>query len=90
MVETLPAELRAAHNENERRFAGVWSEVLTRGQAEGVVRTDIPLRVLRDLVIGALNSTATRNPAAVTDPTDIAPAVVRLLAPPTESAKQTR
>ncbi|RHW23824.1 TetR/AcrR family transcriptional regulator [Nocardioides immobilis] len=81
MVETLPPDLRRVHAEHERRFAQVWSDILKRGQADGVVRTDITLRILRDLVIGALNSTSTNNPAANKDLTAITDAVLVLLHP---------
>lgn len=81
MVETLPPDLRRAHADHERRFARVWTDVLKRGQADGVVRADIPLRVLRDLVIGALNSTSTHNPSANKDLAAVVDAVVRLLHP---------
>ena len=62
MVDTLPPELRAAHSANERRFGRVWLDVLREGQAQGTVRSDVNTRVLRDLVVGALNSTSTANP----------------------------
>ena len=81
MVETLPQDLRRVHAEHERRFALVWSDILKRGQADGVVRTDITLRILRDLVIGALNSTSTNNPAANMDLTAITDAVLALVHP---------
>lgn len=81
MVETLPPHLRAGHIVHERRFARVWREVLARGQADGVVRTDVDLRVLRDLVVGALNSTSTSNPSARRDLDAVTATVVTLLAP---------
>ncbi|WP_183093157.1 TetR/AcrR family transcriptional regulator [Nocardioides stalactiti] len=86
MVETLPPDLRAAHVTHERRFARVWLDELQRGQAAGVVRTDIPVRVLRDLLVGALNSTSTTSPAANKRLDDIADAALRLLAPVSPSA----
>jgi TetR/AcrR family transcriptional regulator, cholesterol catabolism regulator len=82
MVETLPPHLRAAHAEHERRFAKVWLDVLSRGRDEGVVRDDVDLRVLRDLVVGALNSTSTSSPRAHPDPDAVVETVVRLVAPP--------
>lgn len=82
MVETLPPHLRAAHTEHERRFARVWQDVLTRGRLAGVVRTDVNQRILRDLVIGALNSTSTNNPAANKDLAAITETVLVLLRPP--------
>lgn len=82
MVETLPPHLRAAHTEHERRFARVWQGVLTRGRLAGVVRTDVNQRILRDLVIGALNSTSTNNPAANKDLAAITETVLVLLRPP--------
>jgi TetR/AcrR family transcriptional regulator, cholesterol catabolism regulator len=81
MVETLPPELRAAHAGHERRFARVWQDVLARGQREGVVRTDIDLRILRNLVIGALNSTSTNGPSASKDRAAVTEAMLRLLHP---------
>lgn len=81
MVETLPAGLRAAHADHERRFARVWLDVLSRGRKEGVVRDDVDLRVLRDLVVGALNSTSTASPKAHPDLRAVEETVVRLLAP---------
>ena len=62
MVETLPPELRAAHVEHERRFAGVWLRELRRAQNAGAIRADLDPRALRDIVVGALNSTATARP----------------------------
>lgn len=59
MVETLPPDLRAAHVEHERRFAGVWLREIRQGQDAGAIRADLDPRALRDVVIGALNSTAT-------------------------------
>lgn len=82
MVETLPPHLRAAHTEHERRFARVWQDVLTRGRLAGVVRTDVNQRILRDLVIGALNSTSTNNPAANKDLAAITETVLVMLRPP--------
>lgn len=82
MVETLPADLRAAHADHERRFARVWLDVLSLGRKEGVVRDDVDLRVLRDLVVGALNSTSTASPKAHRDLRAVEETVVRLLAPP--------
>ncbi|MCX6398497.1 MAG: helix-turn-helix domain containing protein [Propionibacteriales bacterium] len=64
MVETLPLHLRADHVRHERRFGKVWLDVLARGRDDGVVRDDVDLRVLRDLVVGALNSTSTTSPVA--------------------------
>lgn len=64
MVETLPPHLRADHVRHERRFGKVWLDVLSRGRDEGVVRDDVDLRILRDLVVGALNSTSTTSPVA--------------------------
>lgn len=81
MVETLPADLRAAHSAHERRFARVWLEVLERGRRDGVVRDDINLRVLRDLVVGALNSTSTTNPRALRDRAAVTDTLLRLLQP---------
>lgn len=82
MVETLPPHLRAAHADHERRFAKVWLDVLARGRDEGVVRVDVDLRVLRDLVVGALNSTSTSSPRAHPDLDAVVETVVRLVAPP--------
>ncbi len=82
MVETVPADLRAAHADHERRFARVWLDVLSRGRKEGVVRDDVDLRVLRDLVVGALNSTSTASPKAHPDLRAVEETVVRLVAPP--------
>ncbi len=82
MVDTLPPHLRSAHLIHERRFARVWQGVLERGQQAGVVRTDVNLRTLRDLLVGALNSTSTNNPAAKKDLEAITEAVVTLLRPP--------
>lgn len=81
MVETLPTHLRAEHVPHERRFADVWKTVLSRGRRDGVVRSDISSRILRDLVIGALNSTSTSSPAAVRDHAAITEAVLRLVSP---------
>lgn len=81
MVETLPPHLRSAHVPHERRFARVWHEVLERGRDAGVVRTDIDPRTLRDLVIGALNSTSTTSPAAKKDLNAVTEAVLTLLQP---------
>ena len=81
MVDTLPAELRATHSEHERRFARVWLDFLREGQAAGTVRTDVNVRVLRDLVVGALNSTASVNPSALRTADLIAETWATLLAP---------
>lgn len=81
MVETLPPHLRSAHVVHERRFARVWQEVLERGRHAGVVRTDVDPRTLRDLVVGALNSTSTNNPAAKKDLGAVTEAVLTLLQP---------
>lgn len=81
MVETLPPDLRAGHSANEKRFARVWLEVLKRGQREGVVRDDVNLRVLRDLVVGALNSTSTANPRAHRDHRAVADTLLALISP---------
>jgi AcrR family transcriptional regulator len=81
MVETLPRELRAAHAAHERRFARVWRDVLVRGQQDGVVRTDVDLRILRNLVIGALNSTSTNTPSASKDLQSVTEAMLTLLRP---------
>ena len=67
MVDTLPPDLRAAHSSTEKRFARVWLDVLREGQRTGVVRDDVNVRILRDLVIGALNSTSSANPKALRD-----------------------
>jgi len=81
MVETLPADLRAAHSDHERRFARVWLDVLKEGQRHGVVRAEVNVRVVRDLVVGALNATATSNPQTHKDRTVIAEALLVLLSP---------
>lgn len=81
MVETLPPDLRAGHSANEKRFARVWLEVLKRGQREGVVRDDVNLRVLRDLVVGSLNSTSTANPLAHRDHRAVADTLLALISP---------
>lgn len=62
MVETLPPDLRSAHVEHERRFAGVWLREIRRAQDSGAIRQDIDARALRDIIVGALNSTATARP----------------------------
>lgn len=82
MVETLPPSLRADHVAHERGFARVWLDVLQRGRREGVVRDDVDLRVLRDLVVGALNSTSTSSPRAHPDLEAVVATMLRLLAPP--------
>jgi AcrR family transcriptional regulator len=81
MVETLPAHLRADHVQHERRFARVWLDVLARGQREGVVREDVDLRVLRDLVVGALNATSTTSPVASADHDAVIDTLLVLLGP---------
>lgn len=81
MVDTLPPELRAAHVVHERRFGMVWLAALTRGRREGVVRDDVDLLTLRDLVVGALNSTATSSPAARYDEAAVVETLLTLLAP---------
>lgn len=81
MVETLPPHLRAAHVEHERGFGRVWLSALERGREAGVVRGDVDLRVLRNLVVGALNSTSTTSPAAAPDLEAVTGALVVLLAP---------
>ena len=81
MVETLPPHLRSAHVVHERRFAQVWQDALDSGRKAGVVRTDVNPRTLRDLVIGALNSTSTNNPAAKKDLDAVTEAVLTLLQP---------
>lgn len=80
MVETLPSHLREAHVVHERRFAKVWLDVLDRGRRDGAVRDDVDLRVLRDLVVGALNSTSTSR-ATHPDLAAVTETVVTLLAP---------
>ena len=84
MVETLPAELRAAHVVHERRFGRVWLDVLSRGQREGAVRTDVDLRVLRDLVVGALNSTSGAQRRSRADLAAVVDTIETLIAPPRE------
>jgi len=79
MVDTLPHDLRAAHSHHEKRFARVWLDVLKKGQRDGAVRTDLNVRVLRDLVIGALNSTSTANPQASRDHRAVADTLTTLL-----------
>lgn len=86
MVETLPPHLRAAHVPHERRFARVWQGVLESGRRAGVVRTDVDPRILRDLVIGALNSTSTNNPAAKKDLDAVTEALWTLVQPSSEVA----
>lgn len=81
MVETIPAHLRAEHVRHERRFGKVWLDVLSRGRDEGVVRDDVDLRVLRDLVVGALNSTSTTSPAATRDRDAVVETLLVLLSP---------
>ena len=81
MVDTLPSELRAAHSASERRFGRVWLDVLRDGQAAGVVRSDLNTRVLRDLVVGALNSTSTANPDTWKDLAAFGDTLATLLTP---------
>ncbi|WP_370247042.1 TetR/AcrR family transcriptional regulator [Nocardioides sp.] len=81
MVETLPPELRAAHVTAERRFGLVWSRELERGRRDGVVRSDVDARTLRDLLVGALNSTSTTSPAARRDLDTVVETLAALLAP---------
>ena len=81
MVETLPPNLRSQHVMHERRFARVWQDVLNRGRQAGVVRDDVDPRILRDLIVGALNSTSTNNPAAKKDLGAVTEAVLTLLRP---------
>lgn len=81
MVETLPPNLRSEHVVHERRFARVWQDVLDRGRHAGVVRDDVDPRILRDLVVGALNSTSTNNPAAKKDLSAVTEAMLTLLEP---------
>ncbi|MFW6868176.1 TetR/AcrR family transcriptional regulator [Nocardioides sp. CPCC 206347] len=86
MVETLPPHLRADHVQHERRFGKVWLDVLSRGRDEGVVRDDVDLRVLRDLVVGALNSTSTTSPVARPARSAVVETLVALLSPAGPSA----
>ena len=67
MVETLPPDLRADHVEHERRFAGVWLREIHRARDAGAIRADLDPRALRDIVVGALNSTATARPTRQRD-----------------------
>ncbi|MFC7505987.1 TetR/AcrR family transcriptional regulator [Nocardioides sp. GCM10030258] len=86
MVETLPPHLRADHVQHERRFGKVWLDVLSRGRDEGVVRDDVDLRVLRDLVVGALNGTSTTSPVARPARSVVVETLVALLSPAGPSA----
>jgi TetR/AcrR family transcriptional regulator, cholesterol catabolism regulator len=79
MVDTLPPDLRAAHSHTEKRFARVWLDVLRNGQRAGVVRTDVNVRVLRDLVVGALNSTSSANPKALKERGAVTETLARLI-----------
>lgn len=81
MVETLPPELRAAHVVHERRFGRVWLEVLGRGRREGVVREDVDLRVLRDVLVGALNSTTGARRRSAADLRAVVDTIAVLIAP---------
>lgn len=82
MVETLPSDLRSAHVEHERRFGKVWLGLLDSARRDGAVRPDVDLRVLRDLLVGALNSTSTTSPAARPDLDAVTEAVVTLVQAP--------
>lgn len=86
MVETLPPHLRADHVRHERRFGKVWLDVLSRGRDDGVVRDDVDLRVLRDLVVGALNSTSTTSPVARPARSAVVETLLALLSPAGSSA----
>ncbi|NMN93967.1 TetR family transcriptional regulator [Antrihabitans stalactiti] len=82
MVDTLPPNLRAAHSTSERRFGRVWLDILRKGQIDGSVRPDVNARVLRDIVVGALNSTSSANPNTLKDLAQFADTLATLVAPP--------
>lgn len=86
MVETLPPHLRADHVQHERRFGKVWLDVLSRGRDDGVVRDDVDLRILRDLVVGALNSTSTTSPVARPARSSVVETLLVLISPAGPSA----
>jgi TetR/AcrR family transcriptional regulator, cholesterol catabolism regulator len=57
MVTTLPAGLRSAHISNERRYGGLWLAILQDAQQAGLIDDGANLRQVRNLLLGALNST---------------------------------
>ncbi|MEV6768437.1 TetR/AcrR family transcriptional regulator [Nocardia sp. NPDC051030] len=51
----LPAELRAQVGRESAEYHAIWRTLITDGQADGSIRTDIDPRSARMLIIGALN-----------------------------------
>lgn len=49
-----PADLGDAVLPLHRRYTAPLMDLLSRGQSEGVIRTDMPLRLLRSLVLGPM------------------------------------
>jgi hypothetical protein len=57
MADTLPPALRKDHAAHERRYGQLWAGILSDAQHDGAVDAALDTRALRDIVLGALNST---------------------------------
>ena len=60
MVATLPLDLRRGQAVHARRYGSVWLHLLGDFQRAGGLGGEVDLRTLRDVVLGALNATATQ------------------------------
>lgn len=59
VAATLPTSLRVDHAVSERRYGQLWSNVLGDAQSSGALDPTLSVRGIRDVVLGALNATAT-------------------------------
>jgi TetR/AcrR family transcriptional regulator, cholesterol catabolism regulator len=70
MAGTLPPDLRQEQAAHERRYGQVWLNVLSEAQRDGAIDQELDVRVLRDILLGAMNSTLNTTPPADPDRND--------------------
>jgi AcrR family transcriptional regulator len=63
---TFPAEIRRRYTTQVRRYTRVWDQLLRSAQHDGSIDPTLDRRVLRELLISAMNGTATKGPRDTT------------------------
>lgn len=57
LIAEVPPDLREAHRAGERAFGRMWRDLLEAARADGALRADADISILRMLIVGAMNWT---------------------------------
>lgn len=79
MVGSIPPGVDNGAREHARRYLRIWLPLVEEGQRDGTIPADLDPMLVRDLLVGALNSTIRSRPASRAGAATLADTVIQLL-----------